>query len=231
GWKIWRIGSDGSGLKQLSFNPRDLYPKINPNGDRLIYMRNMENTANDIRENPELSLLNKMIIIDLNGEELDSICRKEAYSCSPWSYSSWGSDERILHTDGSYSENTIGISEYNLTDMTNSEMIFEMKRNNQTSSWSIQDLEHHPNNDLIYFQDTRGIKTLDPDNGKVRLLKKSCADESYGSFTISGDGEHIIAIKREAWKDRKNCAVNGEYYFVRMNSNGAKEERIFIPPV
>jgi hypothetical protein len=37
GWKIWRIKENGTQLSQLTFTPRDLSPKFDPAGFRLVY--------------------------------------------------------------------------------------------------------------------------------------------------------------------------------------------------
>lgn len=228
GWKIWIVKSDGTRLKQLSFNPRDLNPKFAPSGDQLVYPSNMDYTNADYVENPSLRDENLIRIINVDGLVLDSFCRYfDVDQCNPWGSSAWTDHETIVAEYRPNSEER-GLATYDL-DGNIIDIVYEIKDKNYKAYPFIEDIEYHPTNGLIYFQDTRGIKTLDTEKGKVKLLKKSCADEFYGNFTISGDGEHIIAIKGEAWKDKENCTVHGEMYLVRMKCDGSNEERIDVP--
>jgi len=220
GWKIWKVNSNGSGLEQLTNDLRDIWPTFNPSGNKVLYPRNREH-AGDKNESV-------IMVIDLEGNRIDSFCPLKDNDCLLWEYSSWSSEQLLVAEFGYYDySNGNGIAVYDTNGNTVSAP-YEIPDKNYKSYPFIQDIEWHPNNGLIYFQDMRGIKSLDPENGKVKLLKKSCSEEFYEEFTITPDGEHIIAVKGEASGDKKTCIITEERYLVKMKINGSGEQRIEI---
>lgn len=226
-WKIWKIREDGTGLQQISFDPRDIRARFSPSGDRVMFPRNMEYGGFELRRNPELRMDYKIMTIDLEGNPLDSFCRPVGDDpCYPWDAFAWSKDNKIAGQRGSSDEETgYGIAIY---DLDGNEISFPYKVPDKkfNNFPFIEDIEWHPNNGLIYFHDSRGIKSLDPSNGRIKLLKKSCKDEFYEDFTITPDGDHIIAVKGEAWKDRSECEITTEMYLVKFKVNGFGEDRI-----
>jgi hypothetical protein len=232
GWKIWKVHEGGSGLAQITFGPREIWPEFNPEGTRIIYPRNMEYASIDLRKEESLRLDYKMMVIDLDGNPVDSFCRVLGDDpCYPWETSSWSSSNTFAAEKGPNNDLSVyGIAIYD-SQGNELKVPYSVDPDKKHKDYPfIGDIEWHPTNGLIYFQDRRGIKSLDPESGKVKLLKKSCADEFYDSFSITANGNHIIAVKGESSTNKDECMITTERFIVRMKINGSGEERILIPP-
>ncbi len=228
GWKIWKVNENGSGLEQITFGPREIWLEFNPAGDRIVYPRNMD-LGFEYDQNPSLRDLNKMIVISLHGNPIDSFCRFfDENLCHPWEYCSWSKEDEIAAEYRPNSDKR-GIAIYDLNGQIKS-IPYSFEKPKRKGEPFITDIEWHPTNGRIYFQDTRGLHWLDPSKEKTKRLRTSCADEFYEDFTITSDGEYIIAIRGEATADKDACTITEERYVVRMKTDGGKEERIFIPP-
>lgn len=50
-WKVWKVKDDGTGLKQITFAPKDIHPAFNFEGNKIIFSRSYEFTNEEIEEN------------------------------------------------------------------------------------------------------------------------------------------------------------------------------------
>lgn len=227
-WKIWAVKDDGSAQVQLSHTPRDLSPTFSPDGDRIIYARDMVYTNFEIQQNPSLVYNNKMMIVDLMGNAVDSICLDNGKQCKNWTVSSWNEAGLIAHVDGEVSGEgdvlSYGISSYNTNSMANTALYFSF------SDWDkgeIVNIEWHPDGRHIYFVIYDGpqggsIRLLDIESGEVQILKEYCDKEFYTAISISPDGKHLLAQKGKSSFDGV-CTISTEWSIVRMDALGKNE--------
>jgi len=216
-WKVWKVKDNGTGLTQLTFTPSDLYPEFNPDGNRIIYLRSMEYSNEEIQQNPELAYRSKMMIIDLNGKAVDSICIDNGKQCMGWRVCGWSSENTIAHTDGELNNQGVVLSSFDFSTGKNSAMCFSY-----SESTDIRDIERHSDNQRIFFTDVFGIKVLSVESNDVHIIKESCDARFYQYISISPDGQHILA-QRGTSEVKTICDIDRQWEIVKMDIDGRHE--------
>lgn len=228
-WNIWKIREDGSGLTQLSNTPRDLSPEFHPDGEKLIYSRNMD-YGPELDTNPQLRHQYKVMLINLNGDSLDSFCREVGSDpCYPWSRVSWAPDgERVAAPDGGVAPNK-GVAIY---DLNGERLSYDFDFFGKEIS-KIVDIEWHPDNERVFFiyrnggKDIRGgIVVWYPSSGQTHIMRKGCDNRNYIDLSISPDGERLVAIRRDS--EMKDCEIIDEARPVIMKIDGSDERVLGI---
>ncbi|MEZ4722436.1 MAG: hypothetical protein R2813_11245 [Flavobacteriales bacterium] len=227
-WKVWKLKDDGSELQQISFNPRDIGPEFNDAGNAIIYLRNMEYSDVELKENPELAYRSQMIICKIDGSSLDSICIIDSNQCKGWDISSWNENDQIAHIDGKSTAIGeplhYGISSYNVSTNENTTLYFD-----DVSYLTITDIEWHPNGTDIFFithyGNNRGtIYKVSTTGGEPTLIKEGCDNRFYEDMSISPDGDFMLVQKGTAYVE--GCDTYTKRSIVKMDLYGNNEQLI-----
>lgn len=229
-WRIWVVREDGSDLRQVSFNKRDLYPKFYPDGEHIVYTRNGEHSGNDYYLNPSLLFQCVMMVIDVEGNEVDSLCPDNGKYTFGWDASCWGFDPTILYYAGienadRSSDIRIGVKVFDTKTYLSLPYVFEIDAQKHVS---IYELSIHPKDGRIYYRTEKGIYCFDPESGKIDQFRVSCPSEFYDGFTITEDAKYIIAVRVEAEIDKSQCQITYKRKLVRMKIDGSDEEVIEV---
>ena len=221
-WKIWRIKDDGSGIKQLTFGYCDQNPRFNSDGDKIIYTRSIKFSASQLKKKPELALLNKLFVINVDGIVLDSFCRPfDTHAWSLWRIASWQKEEIVANYGPNNDLTICGLAVYDNNG--NEKRVLYDDGEFQT----LRDLEWiWGTNEVMYTADNDGLVHFR--NGKKKRIKKSCHEVFYKQFSISNDGEKIIIEKIYSTLGEP-CTVSVDAVLVLMDINGDNEKEIEIP--
>ncbi len=179
GSNLWRIDENGENLLQLTNAPMAIWPKCDPTGNKLVYPREMNYTVWDVTMNPELRKDYKMMVLDIEGSPIDSSCRLIGDDqCYPWSYCDWS-------PGGSrFAAEEYGLAIYSDNGEKESHPYRASSDAQKNTDPFICDMEWHPNNGNIYFQDDVGIRYVNVSDKKVRKLKISCPDATYKDLSL-----------------------------------------------
>lgn len=228
-WNIWVIQDDGTGIKQVSKTPRDLYPEISPKGDRIIYARNMDYAYFELQENPDLRNQYKMMVITPDGNPVDSFCRAYEYDpCFPWNFSSWSSEDLMLAEYGPNNEvANYGLAVYDLNG-NEKEIIYLYDGYVEDGKDFVIDAHWHPNGERVIFTDGWGLKSLDLSTANVTLLKESCDSKTYQEFSIHPNGNDILAAVETEKFVLDSCKQTVRYQIIQTSLDGTEERLILI---
>lgn len=223
-WKVYKVYQDGTGLQQLTYSKRDLGPEFDPSGTKIMYGRYMDFTRDQVEQNPELVNLQKMMVIDLEGNDVDSLCRKVTDYCLPASFYTWIDHNSFISERGPNSDGSIyGLSVF---DLEGNETIlhnwFHEGKN------TIEDIAYDIAMQKVYFTTWReGLQVTDLNGSEIRTIKRSCDTRNYKYISVSGDGQKLLSAKTEA-EVIGPCEAEAVTYIVLMDADGCNEERIMI---
>lgn len=229
---IWRIRDDGSQLKKIVSFPSSSDPEFNYKGDKLMYSKHMNYTRMEVRLNPSLLLHNNNQIIDVHGRGIDSICQPDSgsYFCKPMYKKSWSASNRVLyllsygHVPDSY--HGIGLFDYNTFERT---VIFSEEYYGNINY--IIDIHWHPGDTYFYYTTRQGLFLYHLQTGIREKIRTSCNSRRYNYFSVSSDGNKIIAERYDVVK--KEERFFGWYlyidnYLVIIDTDNYSEKRIMI---
>lgn len=85
----------------------------------------------------------------------------------------------------------------------------------------------HPYLYKFYFLHSSGLYLIEKDNSKPILIRKSCPNRQYMNFSISPDGDKIIAQIRFVEGDWRGDYVSENHKLVIMDIDGCNEKVLF----
>ncbi|MBK0401549.1 hypothetical protein I5M27_01050 [Adhaeribacter sp. BT258] len=212
-WKIWKIRDDGTGLQQLSFGEDDQFPYFNPAGDKIIYGSHFLNT-------------NKMLIMDLNGNKLDTLCSLRLGSCLGWGNSSWTVNDRILRRTHSGQGMDGELSFYNYATKQDESPLFTYK--NDSSNQEIRDYKVLNADKILYAMTNKGLVLYNIQAKTHQVLKENCHNIWYDFFSISPDKTKLL-VEKNTLKFVGDCTFEQRKSLVIMNIDGSNEQEIPLP--
>lgn len=224
-WKIFKIRDDGTGLQQISFTPRDIGPEFDPTGRYITYARNMEFTVAEIQANPDLANLYKSMVVDLDGNVVDSICRPIGMYCTPFPICAWVDPTHILAERGPDSSGAqYGLSIY---DFLGAE---EIVVDEAFTGWNqVTDLAFDPVQQQVYYTTTKdNMNKVSREGGSPTMLKKYCDNRNYEFVSVSDDGTQLLSLRIDA-QQLDLCQIALQHHLVIMDPDGCNEQIIEIP--
>ena len=223
---IWKIRDDGTELTQVTFGVDDKNPMFNYNGDKIIYYRNKYYTNFELSTNPDLYKDYKMMIIDLNGQEVDSVMA--AHVVPNNYYQNWSSAVAIsgeeIYFVGQWDALHTGV--YQWDDVLDSVIIENtISLSNNTDGNTINDLSG--SEEFIYFSKYRGgLYQIDTDTKNYIKIRWGCDTRYYDHLSMSSDGKSLIVQKviQTPYDNNQSIDVQNEIWLIRIDS--CADERI-----
>lgn len=227
GRKIWKIRPDGTGLEQITFGVKDLHPSFNFSGDKIIYRRSKTYSNAQLEGNPELFKEYKMMIIDIDGNELDSItiCRidgnmpNSCLSYQQWSYSSFDENEIIYAEMGTTDQ--YGVYAVNQSD----ESLVPLHTWNANSGFeTFTDLCYFK--DYVYYSKYRnGLYKVNTKTGEQTKVIAPCNTRYYESLSVSADGRFLL-VGKVVLDQIEGYSIQEKYQIVRIDLQECNQEVI-----
>ncbi|MEX1001646.1 MAG: hypothetical protein WDZ35_05985 [Crocinitomicaceae bacterium] len=188
--EVWKIKPDGTQLTQLTFGSYDRSPMFDYSGNRIIYYRDRSYSNAELSANPDLYKEYKMIVIDLNGNTIDSVM---AINVIPdnyyqkWTYADFNGLEEVYFIGGAGT--SAGIYKMN-SDLYYIEQPYIVTL--------------YPNSGFVYgFDQTQGalyyskyrngLYRTDIQTGEEVKIRNGCDTKYFHSLTVSEDGSNILA--------------------------------------
>lgn len=225
---IFIIKDDGSSLSQITWGEDDTYPVFNYEGDKIYYNRNKNYTNAMLEANPELYKEDKEILIDLEGNVIDSIMIPNISNSNTtyFSYLRWG-----------------------ISDITSNNLVYAMLGNGADTfgiylidpdigtiqpihTWIVgsngntlpTDMVY--SNGYIYFSRWRnGLYKVDVNSGITTTIIEGCSTQYYENLTISPDGHFLIAEK-VTYKPLNNYDIVENHEIWKISLDSCYQERI-----
>ena len=217
---IYIIKDDGSEKRKI--NPVFAHPacRFNEEGTKLIFRRRIDLSASDKQRNPGLLLLRRMYIIDLSGNIIDTLCIDGTKDyCGTFGIHDWR-NTGFVSTYGK--DGKTGIEFRNESGVLTS-VIYDKRDDDKYP----KDIEWNgKTDDVTYSVSNTGLMQII--SGKIRVIRHYCDKVNYGYFSVSPDGEKIIAEK-SLYTRINDCSAQEEKFLVIMDIDGRNEERIEIP--
>ena len=214
-WKVWKVRDNGTGLQRITSGVDDQRPVFNPAGDKIIYCRDSDGDS-------------KMLIIDINGNPLDSICSVRFNQCMNWFYSSWNEPDRILRATFTPQGRDSELSYYNFATKQEEPALFIHKEEEVNKGFLFTDYEAVSQTKVYYSMIFKGLVEFDANAQKHRVIRPYCDKRLYSNFDISPDKALILAEK-ETKSYIRECAYKRKRSIVIMNIDGTNEQEITLP--
>ena len=219
---VWKIYDDGSQLTQLTSGEDDKYPAFNYSGDEIYYLRKKWYSNAELDANPELYKNSKMLIIDLNGNIVDSIIEPNIYNQyeTSFTYQTWS--EAATDVNNYWCFAAGNDYRYGLYSLQN-DTILKLKE------WfypqDFVDIEIYGTT-LYYSKYQKGLFKLDANTGQETKLKWGCDTRHYKYLSVSSDGQKILVQKviSKPYNDNKSIDEQNEIWL--LDVNGCGEQKI-----
>ncbi|MEX1001644.1 MAG: hypothetical protein WDZ35_05975 [Crocinitomicaceae bacterium] len=228
--KVWKVYEDGSQLTQLTQGISDSYPCFNYNGNKIFYNRGINYTYTTLQQNPELYKEHKMIIVDLDGNVLDSIMIEHQNSdyTGIFGYQTW--TVAALDIDGVYffggmvETNTYGIHKLSFQDSIITPVVILSDPGIDGSH--LLGLDQKANT-VYYTRQWDGIYKYDLQNSTNTKMKLGCGSKYYQTISISNDGIKLLVerINRTPLENGYEVDEQREIWLIDLTDPG-KEEKI-----
>lgn len=190
---IFRIKDDGTDLAQITWGEDDNFPNFNYQGNKIYYNRNKNYTNAELDANPDLYKEDKIMVIDVDGNVLDSIMADNVIPGNyyqKWSMADFESDN-IIYFIGGLEENQ-GI--YRLDESTNVITPVSLWNNAFNGRENVADMVYFDGS--IYFSKWRnGVYKANIQTGEITTLIDGCETKYYHQLTISSDGKYLFGEK------------------------------------
>lgn len=195
-WQIWKIREDGSDLTQLTFGVWDTNPHFSFDGSVVYYYRGKAYSIAEKLENPELSKEIKIIGIDINGNDVDSIMApsvqnkiSEIFSYQIWE-TAFFSESEIYFIDGP--SPIYGL--YSLNPNSNEIRAIKRWKIDGNNYELIEDIQY--SNGYLYTTKFRNhFIRVNIFTGDVEYLKCGCDQNFYSEISISPNRDRILYEK------------------------------------
>ncbi|MEQ9063502.1 MAG: hypothetical protein RIE58_04960 [Vicingaceae bacterium] len=220
-WQLRTVNINTGHQELLTNSPRNLGGRFNEFGDRIYYARSYNFSQAELNEKPERRYQYKMMVSDLNGSVIDSICvdDPEGY-CQNWETNyDWFSDNEFIARGLSSDQSNWEVSLYE-HDGRKIKSLFEVSLNA-----GVESIVALINSNKFYFGTKSGIFEYDTQTNSSRMIVKACRNSFYPSFDISEDGKYLIAVKSENIVMDK-CSAHLVSYLVQISTVDGNESII-----
>lgn len=221
-WNVWKIFQDGSQLTQLTFGEQDQYPLFNFSGDKITYYRGKLYSNFELENNPDLILNYKMLVIDLDGNVLDSVLVPNIHNqyMEHFMYQTWQTAGRDENDRTYFMEGTGNIQGiYQLIGDT----IFMLKEwFGHQGILDIKACDGH-----VYFSRHReGLFELNNSSGNQTLVRWGCDTRFYNVLSISPDNEKMLVQKVISTPYAEGQAIDEQHEIWLLELNGCGGQKI-----
>ncbi|MBI3133653.1 MAG: hypothetical protein HYZ14_03160 [Bacteroidetes bacterium] len=223
-WKVWKIKDDGTQLTQLTFDVNDQFPMFNFEGDRVIYARMKNYTNFELEANPDLYNEYKMMVIDLNGNFVDSVMAPHVVPGNY--YQNWTTaavDENnqfffVGEFEGIYS----GIYRVSsdLDNVTSSPVV---SLYSSSPIGLVTDIVY-ANGNVYYTRFREALYKGSTSDGSRSKIKIGCRTRYYHHLSISNDGSKLLVQKVISTPlDEVNIDVQNEVWLLEIDGCGTEQ--------
>lgn len=202
GFYVWKIKSSGDSLTQLTTWPKSGVPKLNKREDKIIYF------IGDYL--PRIA-----VVIDVNGNPLDTVSVEDCPSCM--SYGSWKHDSLFV---GGWPFKMMIMD----IELDSSVIYQEIKASHSSGGGTIW-----LDNENVIWSNQDGVYRINIVTDESSLIRLNCESQMYAARDYSPSTDKVLLTKLYFKKTDlvKQLGV-GSREIVMMNTDGTSEEIIKI---
>jgi len=204
-FNIWKLRDDGDSLVQLTFDGDNKFPEPSPDGTQLCYLVSGSGPYGEV-------------FISTSGTLIDTV---HAYGpgTGGWYESNWSVTDKICTSTGSIPDYGVGYF-----DLTTGVLETVAQWGYESGQDEIVAIKWHPNSEDIYLSKwSNDLLKINIHSGEQTIVKLGCFHHYYPDFSISADGQSIIACKLEVDSIISNQVLHIKQSIVLMNINGCEE--------